>query len=450
MPRDLTELMERATSFAPPEPHTAADVTSLAATSLRRRRAGLAGAVALAVVVAGGLGYGVTRGHESTPEPAATFLHDRTVSFSDAVPAGSLPGYQLQEWTIPSTQGQLSTYQTVDGDGRLIVNRYPGDKTEGLPQVELYDHPGASPSPLRIPPSVGGNGSTSISWLPFFTDDGRLVWRPSDTITDDAQAGFHVTDLGGGHDVFVHSAFTVGNAHFGGTPLSDVYSASTGPGQQGWGLFGQRYWFAAYEGDPQDVGLAPDTLYTATFDGRLTKVADDVAVMSAKDGRIAWVTTQGQVMTETVDDPTPRRVPVPLTAGCRVPLARAFQGGLGMFAANRSVIALIERCGTGQNTSEELLAFDPSGRMLVHLTGATTYFLSLTPDAILGVAVGPAPPFHQYNVRYDLVSGRLAILGTHVGSRRLPAGIFTQPPRGAGDYVLWYDGEGGHVAEIPD
>ena len=52
MPADLTDLMELATASAPPEPHTAADITRLAAHRQRRRTTSLAGGLALAVAVA--------------------------------------------------------------------------------------------------------------------------------------------------------------------------------------------------------------------------------------------------------------------------------------------------------------------------------------------------------------------------------------------------------------
>ena len=53
MPRDLTDLMERATTLAPPEPHAAADITRLAERRQRRRTTNIAIGSVLAVVVAG-------------------------------------------------------------------------------------------------------------------------------------------------------------------------------------------------------------------------------------------------------------------------------------------------------------------------------------------------------------------------------------------------------------
>ncbi|HEX4472692.1 MAG TPA: hypothetical protein VH085_12030, partial [Nocardioides sp.] len=269
MPRNLTDLMEQATSFAPPEPHAAADVTALAAARLRRRRGGVAGVVAVAVLVAGGLGYGVTRGHDTTPEPAARYKHGVTVGLSSAVPASFLPGYRPEPWTIPSVQhfttgnSDLSTYASVDAHGRLIVQNFPSDKPSGLVQVRVYDHPGASPSPLQVPPSPGKNGGTSISWVPSFTDDGRLLWSPNAPLVDSGGAAFHVTDLVGGHDVAVHSSFTVGKDSFGGSPTSSANTLGVGTGAPGWGMFGQQYWFAVYDHNLPGLNGAAFTLYTA-------------------------------------------------------------------------------------------------------------------------------------------------------------------------------------------
>lgn len=448
MPRDLTDLMERATSFAPSEPHAAADVTSLAAARLRRRRAGLTGGLAVAVLAVAGLGYGITRGHDTSPEPASGYKYGRTVRAADAVPAASLPGYHAEPWTIPSIQHLASpyspwpTYRSVDADGRLIVESYAGHQVRsGSPQVRLYDRPGASPSPLQVPPSPGSSAGQPIRWLPAFTGDGRLLWAPDPGFPTNDMDSFHVTDLEGGHDVIAHSGFTVGKSSFSGTPPSGTTTLGVARGTAGgWGLFGDRYWFTAYAHNLPHLSGAAFTLYTATFNGTLTKVANDVAVMAASDGRVAWVTTQGELMTETVADPTPYRVPVPLTAGCRLSPTIDLQGGLGYIATDRSVIAITERCGRGKDAEDELLALDPSGRMLVHLAGSPTAEISLTPDAILAESQGARTSDFDL-VRYDLVTGRLADLGTF--SRT------SVPPQGAGDYVLWYDTDGGHVARIP-
>jgi hypothetical protein len=438
MPRDLTDLMETATRVAPPEPHAAAEITRQADRSLRRRRTSLVGGLALVAVVAGVAGYGVTRHHDTTPEPATHFKHGQTVSGSDAVPASSLPGYQPEPWSLPSIQhlsngdAPLATYRSVDADGRLIVQRYPGSRPQGRLQVQLYDRPGASPSSLQIPSSPGTNAGKPISWLPTFTGDGRLLWAPDLPIVDNDKAAFHVTDLDGSHDLVVHSGFTIGKLSFSGAPGVD-------PG--GFGMSGGRYWFQTYDHNLPGLQGAAFTLYTASFGGSLTKVADDVAAMAADDGRVAWVTTAGEVMTETSDDPSPHQVDVPLSAGCALTPTRDLQSGLGDLAVDRAVIALTERCGTGRDADDELLAFDPGGRMLVHLTGVATSKLSLTRDAVL--AEGLDVKTSDIDVlRYDLLTGRLARLGavSRTGG----------PPQGAGDYVLWYDTDGGHVARIPD
>ena len=47
-------------------------------------------------------------------------------------------------------------------------------------------------------------------------------------------------------------------------------------------------------------------------------------------------------------------------------------------------------------------------------------------------------------LRYDLVTGSLASLGSGANSQG------HQGPRAAGRYVLWYDDQGGHVGEFTE
>jgi hypothetical protein len=68
----------------------------------------------------------------------------------------------------------------------------------------------------------------------------------------------------------------------------------------------------------------------------------------------------------------------------------------------------------------------------VQITGVTAFNMSFAGDTLLFEGNG-------LMLRYDLVTGTLAQLGTQTG-RGLQV-----PPRGAGSYVLWYDGRG-HVA----
>jgi len=438
MPRDLTDLMERATSFAPPEPHDAADVTALAAQRQRRRTASIAGGLALAVVVAGVAGYGVTRGHATTPEPANRYKHDQTVDVSAAVSASNLAGYRDEPWSIPSVQrlgrhfGPRATYHSIDADGRLIVVRQGKAAFQGPVDVRLFAGPGQAPRPLKVPASPGSNEGRPIGWTPSFLDDGRLVWIPSARDFSKQKAGFHVTDLQGERDVFVQSAFRVGNNGFDGTPGTDRQSVS-----------GDGYWFLVYDEALPDFRGSSYSLYTATFAGRLTRVAGDVAALAVGDGQVSWVTTDGQLVTENAQGGAKHSVPVPLTQGCHVPAPIELQNaGIGALAVSRSAIAMSESCGVGKNQRLEQLAFDLSGHLLVHVTGLDAFDPSFGGDGL--VFAGLVLPGNRETgiFRYDLVAGTLARLGA-------PAkGGMLQAPRVAGRFVLWYDDHGGHVGEF--
>jgi hypothetical protein len=436
MSRDLTDLMERATSFAPPEPHAAADITRLAARHQHRRTASIAGGLALAVVVAGAAGYGVSRGRDTTPEPADHLKHGQSVDLSAAVPAGSLPGYRLEPWTLSSVEdlgpkyNPLATYHDLDADGRLILETVPRKNQRNPPQYHLYDGPGQSPQPLQVPPSPGKNAGQTINWVPSFLGEGRLIWVPDRVIVDSAKAGFHVTDLQGGHDVFVHTSFTVGNEGFDATP-------SHVPGD---GVAGDRMWFLVYDHSLPHFKGDAYTLYTATFAGSLTKVAEDVAVADVNEGRVAWITTDGKVATEDATGGSPHRVDVPLDAGCQISSTQFLQS-LHAFVVGPSVIALTERCGSGKDELDEPLAFDPSGHPLVHLTGLSTDAMLLGGDSLLIEGAGPSSGLET--LRYDLVTGSLARLTSATPTK------MGQTQQARGDYVLWYDKEGGHVARIP-
>jgi hypothetical protein len=64
------------------------------------------------------------------------------------------------------------------------------------------------------------------------------------------------------------------------------------------------------------------------------------------------------------------------------------------------------------------------------------------PGAGTGTATGPPGAKDVQVMRYDFVTGGLSTLGA--AGKRGPS-----DPQGAGDYVLWYDGDGGHVARVP-
>ena len=106
-----------------------------------------------------------------------------------------------------------------------------------------------------------------------------------------------------------------------------------------------------------------------------------------------------------------------------------------------SVVTLTERCGSGEQTTDELLAFEPSGHLLVHLTGASTYGVVIAGDSLLMTAEEPKSG-DVVKYRYDLATGSLAAIGAPTKNTDL------QDLKGDGDYVLWYDDQGGHVAHI--
>ncbi len=53
------------------------------------------------MVVAGVAGYGVTRGHDSTPEPVAPLKYGQQLKLTDAVPAGAVPGFRELRYAVP-------------------------------------------------------------------------------------------------------------------------------------------------------------------------------------------------------------------------------------------------------------------------------------------------------------------------------------------------------------
>jgi hypothetical protein len=75
----------------------------------------------------------------------------------------------------------------------------------------------------------------------------------------------------------------------------------------------------------------------------------------------------------------------------------------------------------------------------VRITGGFPIALSVVGDSLL--FVGAADDLQVMD--YDLVTGTLSSVGD--AGRRRGLG----DPQGAGDFVLWYDPDGGHVARIP-
>jgi hypothetical protein len=208
-------------------------------------------------------------------------------------------------------------------------------------------------------------------------------------------------------------------------------------------VVGDRVWFLVYDKNLPNFKGTSHTLYTATFSGSLTKVADDVAVLSANDGMVAWVTTSGEVVTESAQGGAQHHVDVPLTPGCRVPSPVDLQTlGASALAVSSSLIALPETCGTGKDRHQELLAFDQAGRLVVHVTGLFGINPSFGADALVFQGLVLPGNRELETFRYDLLTGTLARLDGGGKGRPL------QEPRVAGRYVLWYDASGGHVAEF--
>jgi hypothetical protein len=417
MPRDLTDLMERAVASAPPEPHHASDITRLAQRHQRRRTSFVAGAATLAVVAAAGGAFGLTRSHATTPEPAQGFKLDQTVDLSQVVPASTLPGYTLLPWTIPSVQEfgsgeRVQTYHSVDAAGRLLVVDAPGGSPEQGPfRSRLYDAPGGAPQPLQAPASTGTVRSVPITWLPEFYGTDHLLWHQST-----GAPGFHLTDLRGGHDEFVPAAFRVGTARLTADPDD---------------LTGRSMWMTDSH-TSTTTGVTVYDIYRATFSGQVTKEATGVSALDVGPGIAGWVTTHGRVFVQSATGTAPQRVPIHLDAGCRVLHGRQLQA-LGGFAVASSAVAIAEGCGSGHEAVSRVLAFDLSGRRLVRITGVDPFDLSFGGDTLLFKA-------DELALRYDLLTGTLAQLG-------VPG---PQTLLGAGRYVLWYDDQsGGHVADIP-
>jgi hypothetical protein len=426
MPRNLTDLFEDAVRTAPPEPHLAPDITRRAERSQRRRTTLVAGAVALTVVAVAGGGYGLTRGgHDSTPQPAAPYRYGEELDVKDAVAATSLPGFRVLPWTQPSLQHlgngsvTLPTYAGIDASGRLIVKTYRYGGIVELRTVRLYDAPGQPAAPLRPPASSGTNSASR--WIPSFTGDARLLWSP--TSLQGAPQGvntLHVTDLSGGQDV-------------------SITAGSVNGGVRAW-VTGDR---VLYEGQQSvtSQGTEIRRLYTEPLSpgspARL--VAHDVVAADVSAGVTAWVTTDARVHVANADGSGAREVPVPLDPGCTVTPA-PFMSQTQALAVTRDVVALTERCGTGAHGFDELLAFDTSGRRLVHVKGISVTAVSLSgPSLAVGGLTGRQ---RIENLVYDLRTGTLASLGRFRGPR-----LYDGSPTVAGPYVLWYD-RSGHVGEF--
>jgi hypothetical protein len=206
-----------------------------------------------------------------------------------------------------------------------------------------------------------------------------------------------------------------------------------------------RLLFLAYDhvADKQ-TGTLSYSLLSRSSSGSVTKLAGDVASADVNDGVVGWITLDGRLMLASAAGGEPHEVDVPLDPGCRVTPAVSLQNVSNTLRVSSRLVALTERCGPDTKTTDELLAFDPSGRPFVHVTGVSTYGVALAGDNLLLTALDPAGPPDRDIVkyRYDLTTGGLATIGAPTKSSDL------RDLTGAGDYVLWYDDQGGHVAHM--
>src|SRR5262245_52736355 len=184
MPRDLTDLMERATSFAPPELHAADDITRLAQHAQRRRTTGLAAGLAVAVIAAAAIGYGTTRDRaDRDQQPISPYQTGVHQSLAKAVTADAAPGFTALDYGVPSYADlgkdlqPAPRYADVDASGRLLVQNPTTDDANGTITLtttyQLLDGPGATPAsvtapPLAFPPAslahVSFSGAGGLAW----------------------------------------------------------------------------------------------------------------------------------------------------------------------------------------------------------------------------------------------------------------------------------------------
>ena len=284
----------------------------------------------------------------------------------------------------------------------------------------------SGPRPLQQPPPLSVNSRNPVAWVPSF-QDGQLLWTASGAITGGAAtAGFHLTDLDGGHDVFVHTSYR----------QADV----TAP----W-VSGDRVWFKSYDSATLKNGVSY-SLYTAGFSGPATKVASDVAAATVADGgrRLGHHgrTPRHRDVPKGASS-TPSPFPSMPAATCRR-RRRSRVRRREQYRRREPLRHCPDRVLRRQarTSSCELLAFDLAGHLLVHVTGVYAISPSLGPDALVFQGLVP-PRFREFEtLRYDLVTGTLARVGS-VASKQMQA-----PQAGWRPYVLWYDESGGHVGEF--
>lgn len=349
MPSNLSDLMERATSFAPPEPHDAADITRLAARAHRRRTTGVVAGVA-AVMVAGVAGFGLTRGHDTTPEPADPYLYGQQVKLSDAVPVRSIAGYRELHYGIAprdETQGtgRFAEYTHIDPSGRVTVLQH-AERGTGPVDGLVLSGPDSTTSSATSPPSPGSNGSTPITWYPLFSGDGQLLWRSSAPVVRSDAPDLHVTDLTGGHD-----APLIVDDNDVALPVGDDSSVWIG---------GDRLWVVNLQPAKKLTSAPQYALYSAPLEhpSDLRLVADHTVAAVGTDGFVGWVTPDGRGFLGAAGGRI-QSFRLPLDAGCSV---YSHAGQFQQVAVAPGLLAFAESCGKGD--SQEAVVVDGSGRLI--------------------------------------------------------------------------------------
>jgi hypothetical protein len=439
MPRDLTDLMERATSFAPPEPYDAADITRVAQRAQRRRTTGLVTGLAVVVIAAAAIGYGTTRSDERTPQPVAP-LHDPLhQSVADAIPAAGAPGFSPLDYGVPSVASDLGPlqpigeYADVDAQGRLLAmdgTESGGSTPQLAARYELVDGPGQTPHDVQTPPAPD---LSSNIWQPSFTGNGGIAWQQANNATLE----YLLTDAQGGQQILVRN------------DLSGVSGQTPGgihPVRSIW-YDGGRVWFSAVTGQNSATALKPrqkvslfslDPAHPSVL--RAEKPADALEI-ALGGGEVVWL---DGTMVRALDLSTgvERTVPVPMDPGCQLPNASLLVDGSfpGSLTTNGHLVSLIEVC----SKSSHLLVTDLDGRLVSDIASSSPGILEQVrlSDNLLtfeGEGTDGSTPYVD-----DLTTGRLVRLGAGSATRLRGA------PRAAGRYVLWYDGQGGHVGEFAE
>jgi hypothetical protein len=440
MPRDLTDLMERATSFAPPEPHLAADITRLAAQRQRRRTTSLVGGLAVVLVAAGVVGYGVTRGHATTPQPAVSYRYGQHQTLSDAVPSSDAPDFRTLDYDAPSVlpgKGHYAAegeYAGVDAQGRLIALTV---KRHGFyPEVSyrIVDGPGVTPRAVSAPPAQQAGPGGSRPWQLSFTGDDRLLWQPSGSSQLDNEGDVKLSDLDGS-DVRSLTADTEK------IPVHTL--AGLGVVRRLW-IDGDRAFFSIATRDNGSLKhpVEWDSLYSFDIDHPADlkpEEARKALQVDVSNGEAVWVDATGtKIYAEDLSSGDSHVVPVPLVDGCRIPSATSFfQGEQPLIRTNGDLVALTETCGKVMR----VVVTDLSGRLVTDVDPGPK-------GALYGMALGARTlTFGSVNGATRWYADDLTT-GTLVGLGRGNYQDVNNLPSSAGDYVLWYDSTGGHVGEF--